>query len=390
MGQQCVCRGSRVAIVRIAVVHSFYSADQPSGENRVVEDQVHALRRAGHDVELIALHTDQESAAWTFEVRSAFRVATGHGRSPLARLRSFRPEIVHVHNLFPNFGSSWISAWPGPVVVTLHNFRTLCSNGVLFRNGSPCEECPQRGAWRAVAHACYRGSRIATLPVALGRRVATRDLVRRPSAIVTTSETFDNELRRLIPDVGRTVIIPNFVPGLPDEPLQPNLRQSWVALGRMTPEKGFRQLVEAWPEQHPLTLIGDGPQRSEIVLAAAQRPITIKMPIPIEHLRQELPRFRGLIIPSQWAEAAPQVVVEAMRVGLPVIAHRLNGVAEIVAGTGAGAVYEDQRSLREAIALVDADLQDMSTRAVRCFSELWLESTWVTRVEHLYRQLASP
>jgi hypothetical protein len=50
---------SRGIAVRIAMVHSFYSSSQPSGENTVVLNEVDALRRAGHEVALFAAHTDE-------------------------------------------------------------------------------------------------------------------------------------------------------------------------------------------------------------------------------------------------------------------------------------------------------------------------------------------
>ena len=45
--------------MKIAVVHSFYSTRQPSGENVVVQLQARALQEAGHEVSLIAAQTDR-------------------------------------------------------------------------------------------------------------------------------------------------------------------------------------------------------------------------------------------------------------------------------------------------------------------------------------------
>src|SRR5205085_3785817 len=53
-----------------------------------------------------------------------------------------------------------------PVVATLHNFRTLCVNAQLFRDGRPCETCVGRSPWPGVAHRCYRRSFAASAPIA--------------------------------------------------------------------------------------------------------------------------------------------------------------------------------------------------------------------------------
>ena len=44
--------------LRIALVHSFYRSDSPSGENAMVEAQAAALRRRGHEVRLLAASSD--------------------------------------------------------------------------------------------------------------------------------------------------------------------------------------------------------------------------------------------------------------------------------------------------------------------------------------------
>lgn len=52
-----------------------------------------------------------------------------------------------------------------PVVLTLHNFRLFCPNGILLRDGRVCEDCPHHGLHCALQHRCYRGSRAQTLVV---------------------------------------------------------------------------------------------------------------------------------------------------------------------------------------------------------------------------------
>jgi hypothetical protein len=90
---------SRGIAVRIAMVHSFYSSSQPSGENTVVLNEVDALRRAGHEVALFAAHTDELEGEVFYKLRSGLRVATGYGRNPLKAIKDFSPDVVHVHNI---------------------------------------------------------------------------------------------------------------------------------------------------------------------------------------------------------------------------------------------------------------------------------------------------
>src|SRR5919205_1422355 len=116
--------------LRIALVHSFYGSTV-SGENAAVVAQADALRRAGHDVLLVAARTDELEGSRFYRLRAGLRVASGRGTSPLEALRAFEPDVVHVHNLFPNFSTNWLRAVDAFVVATVHNYRPMCAAGTF-------------------------------------------------------------------------------------------------------------------------------------------------------------------------------------------------------------------------------------------------------------------
>ena len=375
--------------MRIAVVHSFYSSAQPSGENKVVVDQVSALREAGHEVLLLGRHTDDEEASALYPARAAAWVATGHGPDPTSRLMAFRPDVVHIHNLFPNIGRAWLARWPGPVVASVHNYRSVCSNGLLFRDGAICLECPQRGGGHAMVHGCYRGSRLATAPLAVSRRSEQRAVLERADAVVTTSIASDEVLTDLVKVPLRTVVIPNSGPDAGVPPLPASERRGWLAMGRLSPEKGFLELLADWPDAYDLTLIGDGAQEGEIRRLAIASNITVRPSVHRDELRSLLPRFTGLVFPSRWLEVAPQVVVEAMRVGLPVVAYEANGVATEAHRSGAGRSYRNGESLNDALSRVEADCDAFSSRAFSYYVANWRPEVWLTSMTALYERLVS-
>ena len=373
--------------MRIAVVHSFYSSSQPSGENRVVEDQVALLRDAGHEVLLVARHTDEESERSLYAVRAAGWVATGRGGDPTAQLRAFAPDIVHVHNLFPNIGTRWMKFWEGPVVASLHNFRLLCSNGILYRDGAVCLECPSHSDVHAITHRCYRDSVMATLPLAVSRRTDRHRMLSRADAVVATSPWSQEVISRFAPPTARLTMIPNSGADDGQDPRTAHERSGWLAMGRFSAEKGFEELLEDWPTTHALEVIGDGERVDAVTAVAAARGIVIESSIPREALRERLPRYAGLVFPSRWLEVAPQVVVEAMRVGLPVVAYEANGVSQLVRSTGTGMAYGDRRSLLFALDAVRADLDAYSRRAIAHYRSAWRPSVWVDAMTGLYEQL---
>jgi glycosyltransferase involved in cell wall biosynthesis len=373
--------------MRIAVIHSFYSTRQPSGENRVVIDQVEALSRAGHEVQLFARRTDDLEDSRIYRIQAAWSVATGVGHDPTTDLIHFSPDIVHVHNLFPNFGTSWVARWSGPIVATVHNYRAVCASGLLFREGHFCTECPKAGRRRAVVHACYHESRAATLPVALGLNRRGANLLEQVDCVIVTSHGSQRILSQNLPRSLEMVLLPNFGAGEIQDPIHGSRRQGWVAMGRLSSEKGFLELVRHWPTSHQLVLIGDGPQAEDIRVAASGKRIEIRGSMPIGKLREVLPHFCGLIFPSLWPDVAPQVVVEAMRVGLPVIAHRANVVADLVSASGAGVTYHDAESLLTALERVSMELELLSERSIEMFRNNWTEQVWVDRIEKTYQSV---
>ena len=83
---------------------------------------------------------------------------------------NFKPDIVHVHNTFPLISPSIFYAVgkKSAMVLTLHNYRLFCSNGMLLRSGKICKKCiDKRSVLPAIRYGCYRESRIATIPLAL-------------------------------------------------------------------------------------------------------------------------------------------------------------------------------------------------------------------------------
>ena len=238
--------------MRIALVHSYYSSRQPSGENVVVDTQAAALSEAGHEVRVVARRTDAEERRSLHSVRAAWTVATGVGADPTEELRAFRPDVVHVHNLFPNFGTSWLARWDGPVVATLHNFRPdVRSRDASARWLDVHARARTAHPASALRHGCYRGSRIATLPLAVAQRSgpAEHPVVRRADMLMTLSSEWAATYERYGVDHDRIRVVPNFVRdprrGLADSTGEAD---GWLFVGRMTSEKGLVELLRVWPD----------------------------------------------------------------------------------------------------------------------------------------------
>lgn len=128
--------------MRILVAHNAYL--YRGGEDTVVESEIALLRRHGHEVMLYRRDNTELDALprWQAAMDSVWSKRTVMEVGRL--LGSFRPHLIHAHNTFPLISPSLYGVADElgiPVVQTLHNFRLLCPQAMLMRNGRYCDDC---------------------------------------------------------------------------------------------------------------------------------------------------------------------------------------------------------------------------------------------------------
>lgn len=333
--------------MRALVVHNRYSAATPSGENVSVDLEVAGLRAAGVEV---VVHETSNDDVLGGGVAIKLRAAAEGAWSPRAAARfgvvldRVRPDIVHVHNLFPLLTASvpWRAVRRDvPVVWTARNLRVVCVEGTHFRAGHDCTEC--RPGWRVpgVVHGCYRGSP-ATSALVTSATSIFRRLARTRLQVVAISETLRTWL---VDEAGfdparvrvkyNGVPSPAVTPG-PAETAEP----TFVFVGKFARHKGIDLLLDAWGRVGApgarLCFVGDGPEADRVRVAAAADPrITWTGQLSADEVVATVGAARAVVVPSVWDEPFGRVAAEAMALGRPVITTGRGALAEVV-GPDAG------------------------------------------------------
>jgi len=104
-----------------------------------------------------------------------------------------------------------------------------------------------------------------------------------------------------------------------------------VYVGRVIQAKGLDELIDAMrsvPGEH-LTIVGDGPERTRLEEKARGLRVTFTGRVDHATARQYIRDARCLVLPS-YSEAFPNVVLEAMASGVPVVATLTGGVPSLV------------------------------------------------------------
>jgi glycosyltransferase involved in cell wall biosynthesis len=322
--------------MKILIAHNYYKL--AGGEDQCVAAEIAMLRANGHQVNQYFLTNDTIDAMGHLKLASR----TIWSRSALLEMRRLvrlhRPQLVHFHNTLPLMSPAAYYAARAEgvsVVQTLHNFRLLCLNSLLFREGKPCEDCVGKVVpWRGVARSCYRDSRAASAAVAA--MLVTHRLLGTWSNAVNAYIAL-SEFSRLKFVAGglpaeKITVKPNFV--YPDPRAGAGNGGYALYVGRLSAEKGVETLLRAWEgigQALPLKIAGEGPLAPAVREAAARNTgIEWLHGVSHEKVYDLIGAAAVLVLPSQCYENAPRVAVEAFAKGTPVVASRLGAMADFV------------------------------------------------------------
>lgn len=350
---------------RVLQMHNHHAA--LGGAMEVLADEAALLTQAGHNVQQLTLPAAENMglnpvqagtmAIWNLPLTKELK----------RRIDSFAPDVVHVHTPFPLMSPAIFrtaSTRGVPTVTTLHSYRYSCIAATCLRDGAICEDCIGKSLkWPGVRHRCYHDSLGAssalTAGLALHRRLGTFD--RHVDRFITLTE-FAKEL--LIRDGIRAeqiVVKPNSVPdpGVPDPALPP--REDFVLYaGRLVPEKGIETMLEAWSKvngERQLRIAGSGELMDQVTTAASQdsriKPLGwLSMDATLDEMR----RAAAVLIPSEWYEGLPLVLLRAQAVGAPIVISDLENISRELLEDEAGLTFKvgDSEDLAQSVqALLD-------------------------------------
>ncbi len=326
---------------KILIVHNYYQI--PGGEDTVVANEKKLLEDHGHEVLLYTRHNNELKVM--SKLQKLFLPFTTIYNPRTARdvrriIREEKIDIVHVHNTLNLISPSvyYASRKCGvPVVQTIHNFRLLCPGATFYRDGHICEDCVSKGLRCSVKHGCYRGSKVQTLICMISMKIHRWIGIYGKIYYICLTE-FNKEkllnLKQIKED--RVFIKPNFVDSNEALVSADKRKDQFVFAGRLDKLKGIDLLLQAWKkigEKAPkLIACGTGPLKdwSSEFVAENKCNVELRGFVPNEETKVLIANSKGVILPTQWYEGFPMIIVEAFSVGNLVLCSDLGNAGSIV------------------------------------------------------------
>jgi glycosyltransferase involved in cell wall biosynthesis len=350
--------------MKILVVNKFYWPK--GGSERVLFDLADAYAAAGHQVIPFSMAAPENlPTPWAAHFAPGVRYEDARGfgalaaaaravysrparRSLAALLAEVRPDVAHLHNFHHQLSPSIVDALREagvPAVHTLHDYKVVCPNYLLYTEGAVCRRCLSGSFHHAVVHRCVRGSVAASAVAALEMTIhrLRRTLERGIAHFVSPSRFLAERLVEAGTPRERIRVVPNGVDpeafAAADGP-----GAGFLYAGRLSREKGVGTLLDAIGKvtEAGLAVLGTGPLEAEL-RAHAERvaPGRVEFTgfLPREELMVRLRAARAVVLPSEWYENAPLAALEAQACGVPVVAARIGGLPEIVREGRSGLLF---------------------------------------------------
>lgn len=228
-------------------------------------------------------------------------------------LRRIRPDVVITHGYKPDLVGLFAARRAGvPQIAVAHGWTGA---SLRVRVNEAIDKLAMRGAVRVVAVSARQGRRVEEAGIRPGRVVVIRNAID-PARFGGRDPEVRRELEAFFPEPPDRVVI---------------------AAGRLSPEKGFDDLVRAARlvvDRLPGTgfvLVGDGPLRA--ALQEAIREAGLGSRFVLAGFRDDLDRLMpsaDAFVQSSHTEGMPNVVLEAGACGLPIVATAVGGTGEVV------------------------------------------------------------
>jgi glycosyltransferase involved in cell wall biosynthesis len=391
-----------ISKMKILIIHNHYS--KFSGEEAVVEGQIKLLEESGHQV-ITYFRKSSEIVSMPLGKLRSFFTALYNPRSKREikkLIAAEQPDLVHIHNLFPLIAPAILPVIKKadiPIVMTVHNYRLICPNGLFFSQGNICEACAGKGKeWHCITKNC-EASYFKSIGYALRNWWARKQeyYLKHVDAFACLTEFQKNKLASNGFSSEKLFVIPNMYSGKLNvhNSVSLNKAEKYIAFaGRISPEKGINLLYEAARLLPDVPFKLAGGVRDDYQLPEKPANVVLVGMLNADQLNEFYQNAYLYVLSSIWYEGFPMVFPEAMNHSLPIIAPNMAGFPEVVSNNRNGLLFEpgNAQALTKQIEILWNNPQKAKAFGEAGYQKLQANYTpkqYAYKLQDLYQQVLS-
>lgn len=285
-----------------------------------------------------------------YSFKAAYNRETGESFGKL--LEHYKPDIVHAHNIYGALTTSILDQAKIrniPAIMTLHDAKLICPSYLCLNRGEICEACRGGRFYNCMLKRCHKNrldaSLVYTAESYFNKWFKKYDSI---SYYVCPSRFLLNRLLENDFKESKVTYLSNFINV---SSIKPAYTPGGYILfaGRLSQEKGIMTLLKAMKNTTiPLKIAGSGPLAREAEEFATENKLSnigFEGYQSGDKLKDLLAESAFVIIPSEWYENNPMIVLEAFAHGKPVIGSDIGGIPEMVVSEETGLLFTPKNHL---------------------------------------------
>jgi len=272
---------------------------------------------------------------------------------------NFRPDIVHMHNIAHQISPSIlgvIKKYNIPTVMTIHDYKLVCPSYKLLRGSGACDKCAHGRYYWCLLHKCTKSSYVKSVinMFEMYLHLKAMKVYNYVDCYISPSIFLKNKFAKM-GFKKKINFLPNFVKAGEYVPRYDLNKGIYLYLGRLSHEKGLMTMIDAVKDLGiVLNIMGAGPLEEYLktkISTEKIKNVNLLGYLEGEKLKESISRSFAVIVPSEWEENNPRVVLEAFAVGKPVAAANIGGISELVEEGKTGWFFKpgDANSLKQVI-----------------------------------------
>lgn len=308
-------------------------------------------------------------------------------------LREYKPDIIHLHNIFYQVSPSVLFAVGNiPTVLTLSSYELICPTGAMIKSDG--SRCISPGKHDLRCTGSIKGYLYETI-----KQFVHKYLLKKIALYIAPSESIKGDFLNQKIISSPITVIHNGIPLMAFSPLVNYKRLLYV--GRLSKEKGVEVLLRAMKiikERMPeiiVDIVGDGPEKNILIKLSNDlnlgNNVRFVGSIPHNKIGDFYKLCTAIIVPSICADNFPTVCIEAMSIGRPIIGSRVGGIPELINDGDTGFLIQpgDSRQLADKVIYLINNLDLIRIMSEKAFvrSRLFSLDEHINSLEQMYKSV---